>query len=176
MRTLGIYAHGLNKRQKMAADCYRKDKTSNKSAAYRHAYPDCSEASVNACASQLFNNPKVVAYLTEMEAKITRKVNISQEGIITDLIEMKDMALGKVKMPMVRITKDGEVIEAEGYNFDGAAAGKALELLGKNQKMFNDKSQIDGQLIVNLHLNLSGERQKIVFDQEPEQDVITKQS
>ena len=157
-----ILTCGLNKQQKKAADNYRSDKHLNKTQSYMKAYPDCSKKSASQCASALFSLPKIRDYLAQFAVLEAREATISQEGIVTDLIEMKEKALGNKDMPIAKITKDGEIVQASVRNFDGAAAGKALELLGKHQKMFTDKVQLDGQLIVNMTMDLSGKREKVI--------------
>lgn len=84
-------------------------------------------------------NPKVASRIEELRAGIVSKVQLTRAWVLENLMDNALDCLGKRK---VTITKDGEDIEV--FKRDEASANRALELLGKELRMFVDRKEIGG--------------------------------
>ena len=115
-----------------------------------------SESTADAGASRLLKHPKVSARIVEIRGNIVKKaervvkvveekLGIDKAWVIAELIEVVQMA----KQAKQVKDKDGESIGE--YQQNLSAANKALELIGKELKMFVERSEIlHGSVLDNL--------------------------
>jgi phage terminase small subunit len=128
----------LTDQQRKFADLYLKDPELNASAAYREAYPKCSVKAAESGSSRLLRNEKVAAYIQKRMDARAKKAEVDQDYVITALKELVEMCMGRAPMPKSLVV-DEKAVEYEIKEVVPAGATKALELLGKNLKMFTEK-------------------------------------
>ena len=116
-------------------------KSTTLSDAYRTVYDAAkmTKRSVWAESTRLRQNPLVARRIDEIRAQTTEKVQLTRAWVLEHLMENALECSGRKK---VTITKDGEDIEV--FKRDEAAANRALELLGKELRMFVDRKEIGG--------------------------------
>ena len=126
-------------------DNFRSDPVHDQVDAYMRAYPGCTKVlAARANASKILAKPEARAYLKKKAAKAMKAVDLKEEDILRELIAVKDKCMGKEKVAIAKITKDGDVITSDEKVFNALGATKALELLGKNKRMFTDKVAHEG--------------------------------
>lgn len=99
--------------------------------------------------ARLLSNASISAALREANEKRQRKVELSAEYVLSNLMEVTERCMQRAPV-MARV--DGEmvqVVDEEGrhvWQFDSKGANTALGLLGKHLKLFTDKieAKIDG--------------------------------
>jgi phage terminase small subunit len=122
--------------------CYAYVETGKPSEAAKQA--GYSQKNASQAASRLLRKRNIQDLIATIQADAARKAQITAESVAADLVEIKDMAMGRKPKPMAMITKDGELIEREGRQADLAQANKANELLGRHIGMFgNENTQLD---------------------------------
>ena len=98
-----------------------------------------SEKTAGQIGYQLLQNPSVAAYIKERSQSIAEKIGVNAEYV-----------LGSFKKVAERSLEAEPVLDKEGnpigeYTFNAAGANKALEMLGKHLKLFDedDKKQMN---------------------------------
>ena len=129
--------------QKREAFCLSYIETGNASEAYRRAYPTSlkwPERSVASNASTLLKNTDVLqrveALKAEIASKVTKKVAISKQWVLEQLVE--NASIAKAAEPVL----DGEGNPTGEYKANIAAANRAIELIGKELGMFVDRKEV----------------------------------
>ena len=98
-------------------------------------------------ASRLLRNDKVKVAIEQRLAKRATDNGVSADMVLKDLVELKDKCLGRKPIRLTQYN-EGEAIEVEKYIFDANGANKSLESLGKHLKMFTDKLEVTGDLVI----------------------------
>jgi len=96
-------------------------------------------------ASEILNYPNVDKFIDSIRDDIAGAAKVDAEWVLKNL---KSVAERCMTAEPVMIKVDGEMIETGEYRFDSSGANKSLELIGKTMKMFTDKIELDGKLIV----------------------------
>lgn len=137
-------------------DRYRTDPERDQVKAYQATYPKASvkTAEVNAC--KILKKPEAIKYLEKKAAKAQKALDLTEESILRDIITLKDMCMGREAVAFAQLSKDGDIIEGTVLQFNANGAKGALELLGKNKKMFTDKVEASGNMNVSFNFNLAG--------------------
>lgn len=139
-------------------DLYRTDPEFKQAENYMLAYPKCKSKKVAAAAAaRLLTKPEVVQYLVEKRQAAEAEADLKEAEIIKDLMEVRDVCMGRKEMPFVKVTKDGDIIEGKALSFEHQGANKSLELLGKHKRMFVDRVENGGIVSVSFNFNLTGE-------------------
>lgn len=116
-----------------------------KQAAIRAGY---SERSAESQASRLLSNAKVKAVVEAAMAERAKKVGLSQEYVIRNLLEIVERTMQRAPV----LSMKGEQIQDDQgrdvWQFDAKNANKALELLGKHLGMYHDKAEHDVEMTV----------------------------
>jgi len=87
----------------------------------------------------------VRARVAELQELSAREVQLDKAFILRALMKNLSMALGEVSTPVSRVNrKTGRVETAEVHQYDGTAANRAAELLGRELSMFTDRHEIGG--------------------------------
>jgi phage terminase small subunit len=110
-------------------------------AAIRAGY---AENSAKQQASRLLTNDDVCAELAKQLKKHLGKAEITVEGVLADLQEIKQRCMQHIPV----VDKLGH--ETGEYVFDSRGATRALELQGKYLKMFTDKVQHEGGVEIHV--------------------------
>lgn len=132
----------LNERQKRFCQEYTKD-LNGKQAAIRAGY---SAKTAEVQASKLLRNPKVSEYLQSLMDKRAKKVELTAEDVLKDIMDTRDTC----RDLMVRFTDDGERVDMAALN----GRNKANELLGKHLRLFTEKMEVSGNLGVTIEDDL----------------------
>lgn len=115
-------------------------------AAIRAGY---SEATAANQASRLLGKDEIKRFIQKLLDKRAKRTALTADEVIGDIRELRDMCMGRV--PIKTTNAGGEVVEKR--RFDALGASKALEMLGKNLKLFTDKVEHSGrveQVVVNI--------------------------
>jgi phage terminase small subunit len=90
-------------------------------------------------ALKLRNLDLVSTRIEELQAQIVEKTQLSRAFVIENLMENIAVCTGKKK-----VTTTGDGGDLEVYKYDPSAANRALELLGKELRMFVDRKEVGG--------------------------------
>lgn len=115
----------------------------NATAAYKRAGYKAQGHVAEVSASEILSKPEVAKSIQKAMTKRSDDLGIDAKYVLTtikDTIERCSQAVP------VR-NADGETGE---YKFDAAAVLKGAELLGKHLKMFTDKTEVSGSLVVEV--------------------------
>ena len=127
---------------KQEAFCLAYIETGNASEAYRRAYSagKMKPETVNRKAFDLMQDGKITARLADLKeeiaSKVTKKVAISKQWVLEQLIE--NASIAKAAEPVL----DGEGNPTGEYKTNIAAANRAIELIGKELGMFVDRKEV----------------------------------
>lgn len=124
----------MEARHRQFADLYLSDSSRNASRAYMQVYPDCTPQAAWSSASDLLKHPKVRKYIAEREEELTQAAKLDQAYVLEGL---KDIA--QVGRATLEIQNDKEGGIKYKRMVDAGNAARALELLGKTQKMFVER-------------------------------------
>lgn len=113
-------------------------KTGNATEAYRTAYnpKTMSDENIWTEASKLLKHPKVAPRLAQLQAKVEERAIVSKEWVISRLVENVNRAMQAEEVTGA----DGEPTGL--FRYEGSVANRALELLGKELKMFIDRKEV----------------------------------
>jgi len=124
----------------------------NATQAYSRCYPDSSYEAARRSGSDLLSKPDIRAAIEERAEEARAKLKVTQEEVIADLKELRDMCMGrrKVKRTVFKKNEDGtsEAVEVETTMQEPHAAKGALELIGKHLAMFTDKVKTEDEVLV----------------------------
>lgn len=118
-------------------------------AAYKAAYDTSRMATstIYALASTLMCNKKVSERVAELRAEMEQQRSVvsrlNREWVLERLMKNARLSLGEEPAKVKRLVR-GEVVELETHVIDQSAANRALELLGKELRMFRDQIEIGG--------------------------------
>ena len=116
-------------------------------AAIRAGY---SETTARAIGYENLTKPDIQQAIQERQAKRSARVELTQDEVVRDLRELRDICMGRKPVRVTEVVKNtqmGEVTarEVEIYALEPTGAGKALDLLGKHLGMFVDRTELSGR-------------------------------
>jgi phage terminase small subunit len=123
--------------------------TGNASEAYRGAYDagKMKAATVNRKATELMQNGTITARIAALQDGAAEKAQLSKAWVLERLMRNARICLGEETIKLKVYSKTAaEVIDVDAHDRDSTAANRALELLGKELKMFVDRQELSGQL------------------------------
>ncbi|NCC95664.1 MAG: terminase small subunit [Synergistales bacterium] len=124
-------------------------------AAIRAGY---SEKSARKVGSDTLAKPHVQAAIEEALAERRERVEVTQDQVIADLLEIKERCLQR--SPVVDRRGD-QIQDDEGrdvWSFNAKDAIRALELLGKHLGMFVERSKMDVEVGLEVHVSYGDEK------------------
>lgn len=128
---------GLTKQQRCFADEYMSN-GQNGTQAYFKNYKVKTERTAEAAASRLLSKVKVAAYIKKRIDEHSENTGITAEWILSSLQKIVLRSMQAVAVLDSQGNPNGE------YRYDSSGANRALELLGKNKKMWTDKVEHEG--------------------------------
>jgi len=139
---------------KLFADYLRVSEGWNVVESYMKAFPKCkAKTSASAGGYKLLARVEVQEYLDEKRSLMEEKIDISHGEVLKDLMELRDMCMGKVDVPVAFAVKGEGIVTGDEKQFHPSGAKGALELLGKSLKMFTDKVDVSGHVIANFNFD-----------------------
>ena len=131
----------LTDKQKRFVDEYMIDM--NAAAAYLRAGYDCNEATARANASRLLTNANIVAEIDKRQQKLQEDAGISAKWVLDNLKYVAERCMA----PEPMVDKEGNIVD---WRFDSSVSNKAIERIGRNLGMFNDKLKVDATVTKKL--------------------------
>ena len=119
--------------------------TGNASEAYRRAYntSKMKPATIKRSAHELLENHNVTATIADLHSKAADKAVLDKAWVLDRLMRNARIAMGEEKIRLsIKPRGSDTAVEVEVTDRDVAGANKALELLGKELKMFIDRKEI----------------------------------
>ena len=152
----------LKPKEKSVCDEYLGECFMDQPSAYAKIYKPRTPSSKATGTTRFFKRARVRRYLYFRTRKLEKKIQLTQESILLDLIQVKEMALGRVDQEMVIGQDKGMVVTHKGRNTDLKAANQALTQLGKFHElgMWVEKKEMDVQ-VVNFNFDM-GTKEKVV--------------
>jgi len=130
----------LNARQQIFVSAYLAHKNATR-AAIEAGY---SEKTAHSQGPRLLENVEIKAALAQKVQTLTDKLDIGPEYILRSLREVAERC--KQAIPVMEFDHETKTMKETGeWKFEHQGANKALELLGKYQKLWTDKIEIDDQ-------------------------------
>jgi len=147
----------LKPKEKQVCDEYLGECFMDQTSAFAKIYKPRTVSSKATGTTRFFKRAKVRRYLYFRTRALEKVVKLTQESILLDLIEVKEMGLGRVEQEMVVGLHEGTVIKHKGKSTDLKAANQALTQLGKFHElgMWVEKKEIDIQ-VVNFNFDMGG--------------------
>ena len=122
----------------------------NAKACYKLLHPSAGPKVCEAQGSRMLNHPYTQEYLREKTDAVAESADITQEYVLTKIRETIERCsqakpvIDKAGNPVMVQTEDGELAPA--YTFDAANVLRGAELLGKNLKLWTDKTEHSGEV------------------------------
>lgn len=122
----------MNAKQQRFVEEYLVDSNATQ-AAIRAGY---SRHSAGSLGKQLLENPPILKAIAAARAKLTERVEVTQEFVVAKLVENLNRCMQAVPV----LDKEGK--ETGEWKWEPGAANRALELLGKHLGMFEEKVHV----------------------------------
>lgn len=132
----------MNDKHKRFADEYLVDLNGTQ-AAIRAGY---SPKTANVQASQLLTNLNIQTYIKEKSQTIADKLGIDAQYVLGSFKKVADRSMQAEPV----LNNDGE--ETGEYIFNANGANKALEMLGKHLKLWDDSDKNKQATVINIQL------------------------
>ena len=111
-------------------------------AAIRAGY---AEKTANRTASDLLSKPDILARVRQLQEEQAKRLSISSDWVLIRLCETLEKCMAVA--PVMEWDPDEKCkVETGEYVFDSKGALKALELIGKQLGMFEDKLKLNAQV------------------------------
>lgn len=101
--------------------------------------------SAKSTASYLLTNPDLLARVHEAQAAQAKQLCVDKNFVLMELLDTYRCCRAPTPVTK-RDPLTGEMVETGEYQFDSRGANRALELIGKELGMFNDKLQLSGTI------------------------------
>lgn len=147
---------GLTSQQRAFAEAYLGAARRNATRAYEMTMaPGEAVGESKRRAKQLMDRPQVQAYLRKRQRELAAAAEVTQEAIILDLVELREMAMGRKATPLARF-HEGELVHGVARTVDFAGATRVLDLLGRYLGMWTENVRVEGAGNTVVMLNLGG--------------------
>lgn len=123
--------------------------TGNATEAYKGAYSagKMKSSTVNKKASGLMQKGQIRARIEDIQAGAAERAELTKSWVLERLMRNVRICMGEEPIKLRLYSKKaGEIIEEDVHIRDATAANRALELLGKELKMFTDRQEVSGSL------------------------------
>lgn len=129
------------------------DVRGNATACYRKLHPRSKQRTCESEGSKILRKPKVQEYINQRIEELKQNTNVTVEWVLQKSVEYFETCMAQREIPekmTVPAGPDGEEKEITVMvtKFSPAAAGKALELIGKNilVQAYQEKVDVTGQV------------------------------
>lgn len=124
----------MEARHRQFADLYLSDPSRNAVRAYQTTYPKAKVKSTWSSASQLLKHPRVADYIKQREAELAAVAKTTQLEVLEGLRKIKDVGLQELEIQNDKLggIRYKRLVDANN-------ASRALELLGKTERMFVER-------------------------------------
>lgn len=130
------------------------DPNMDQTAAYMKTFPDATNKTAKAAASRMMKRHHVQRYLDQAIKDRQMRMQVNEDYVIAGLVRVYERC-----MEDEPVMRDGE--QTGQYQFNAAGALKALELLGKHQKMFSDKDTGNSGATFNFQIDLGSRLREV---------------
>jgi len=156
----------LKPKEKQVCDEYLGECFMDQPSAFAKIYKPKTPSSKATGTTRFFKRARVRRYLYFRTRKIEEVVKLTQEGILLDLIEVKEMALVRVEQNMGVGVHEGIAVTHKGKSTDLKAANQALTQLGKFHElgMWTEKHEHEVK-IVNFNFDMTGNNEQSINDE-----------
>lgn len=108
-----------------------------------------SEKTAQQQGARLLSNAIISGVITKLLDKRAKKFEITQDQVLSDLAELRDMCMGRKPIRITEIIKNASEGTANAQDFtiaafEPTAANRALELMGKHIGMFKERTELTG--------------------------------
>ena len=120
---------------------------------YKESY-NCNEwkdESIDSRASELANNSKIVARLTELRANVTKESSWTVERLIKEFEQCKKKCMQEVEV-MKFDPEQGMMVGTGEYKFEYSGVIKSLENIGKLLGMYETKLKHSGEVTIHIDI------------------------
>ncbi|OOF47925.1 terminase [Rodentibacter genomosp. 1] len=115
--------------------------------------------------SENLSKPDIQEAIQIAKDKRSERVQISQDDVLRDLLEVRDICMGRKSVVLTDVVKNAQegtvnAIDNPVFVFEPTSANKALELLGKHLGMFKDRVDLtsgDNPLPVKINVSFGDE-------------------
>lgn len=148
--------NGLTALQRAFCDAYLGTARRNPALAYEMALPaGTTEQRPRDRGRAMLHQPAVRTYLQRRGRELAAAAEVTQEQIILDLVELREMSMGRKATPLARF-HEGELVHGLARNVDFAGATRVLDLLGRYLGMWTSDVRVEGAGNTVVMLNLGG--------------------
>ncbi len=156
----------LNEKQKSVCDAFLGESFMDNIVAFKTRYNPKTIDSAKSGACRFFKMAKVRRYLYIRTKEIRTNVKLSQEQILSDMIDLKEMALGRKDQHLILGHSEGFPVKTIGRTTDLKAANAVLTQLGKFHElgMWIDKKETEVK-VVNFNFDMGRPEKTINHDE-----------
>lgn len=167
---------GLNLRQELFCQEYLKDLNATQ-AALRAGYSEDSAASIG---SENLQKPEIAERIEALMGARLERTKIDGDYVLTSLKVVAERCLQRAPVMVRRGREFVQLKDEEGrdvWKFDAMGAGRALELLGKNLRLFIEKHEHSGPdgKPISVAANLSDEELEAAINRYMEKEIKNDQ-
>ncbi|WKT00519.1 terminase small subunit [Gallibacterium salpingitidis] len=146
---------GLTPKQKRFVEEYLIDLNATQ-AAIRSGY---SADTARQIGTENLSKPVIQEAIQKAQDQRSDRTKITQDEILRDLQELKDICLGRKSIVITDTLKNSQegtvtTVDSPIFLFEPVSANKALELMGKHLGMFKDKVEVTGD-VSNYNVSLT---------------------
>ena len=102
-------------------------------------------ASLDALASRYMKDPMVKQVVERERAAQGKRFVLHGDSLVADAVHLKDMAMGRVPMPVTVTDEAGELVNRWEYAVNVPGAKATIELLMRHKGMLTDKTELTGK-------------------------------
>lgn len=139
--------------------------TGNATRSYMKVFK-CAESTAKARASRLLNEPEIREEVKEIQYELWKKTRMSSVEVLALLA---DIARGNSSNMVTQVLQNGKVIQVE-ERVSTKDRLQALQLIGKNMKMFTDRVDVNANVKKSIKINVVPMSEKMKKDMKAKEE------